>query len=289
MVFQSYALWPHMTIADNVAFGLEVRKIPRPERQQRVLEALRIVHMDTYADRKPNQLSGGQQQRVALARALVIKPSVLLLDEPLSNLDAKLRTELRSEIRRVCKETGITTVYVTHDQKEALSMADRVAIMRAGQVEQIGTPEDLYRHPTSRFTAEFLGETNIIEATITRTEGATIHLETAAGPLIAAAPSGSDIRHPTSDLAPKVLLSIRPESITPTTAKGPNTLPAQPQDTTYLGDLAQHTALLPGNIQIKLATLNPAAIRPTFTQVHIAPEDITLLQCNVCVILGYKT
>ena len=143
MVFQSYALWPHMTVADNVAFGLDVRKVFGSERSARVHEALQAVQMAEYADRKPNQLSGGQQQRVALARAIVVRPSVLLLDEPLSNLDAKLRIELRGEIRRLCKRFGMTTVYVTHDQKEALSMADRIAILRAGQVVQVGSAQHL--------------------------------------------------------------------------------------------------------------------------------------------------
>ena len=148
MVFQNYALWPHMTIRDNVGFGLTVRKTSKSERDDRVNEALKMVHIQDYADRKPNQLSGGQQQRVALARALVIKPSVLLLDEPLSNLDAKLRMEMRTEIRRICKETGITTVYVTHDQKEALSMADGVAVLRSGKIVQMGSPKAI---TTGRF------------------------------------------------------------------------------------------------------------------------------------------
>src|SRR3954471_18108011 len=137
MCFQSYALWPHMTVAENVRFGLNVRKVPRPEQDQRVAEVLRLVRMDTYAPRKPNELSGGQQQRVALARALAVRPDCLLLDEPLSNLDAKLRHEMRSEIRRICKTAGFTTIYVTHDQKEALSVADRIAIMRSGRLAQV--------------------------------------------------------------------------------------------------------------------------------------------------------
>ncbi|MDP1662017.1 MAG: ABC transporter ATP-binding protein, partial [Phycisphaerales bacterium] len=164
MVFQSYALWPHMSVFDNVAFGLSVRKIDKAQTRLRVMEALSMVQMESLAQRKPNALSGGQQQRVALARALVIRPDVLLLDEPLSNLDAKLRTELRSEIRRICKQAGITGVYVTHDQKEALSMADRCAVMRSGRIVQIGTPHELYHRPASRFVAEFLGETNFIDA-----------------------------------------------------------------------------------------------------------------------------
>jgi iron(III) transport system ATP-binding protein len=182
MVFQSYALWPHMTVAQNVAFGLSVRKVPGDEKAKRVREALDQVQMGEYAGRKPTQLSGGQQQRVALARALVVRPDVLLLDEPLSNLDAKLRLELRSEIRRVCKDAGLTTVYVTHDQKEALSMADRVAIMEAGRVRQTGTPRELYRRPKSRFVAEFLGEADFFEAKVASHESGRLVVETTALP-----------------------------------------------------------------------------------------------------------
>src|SRR5580698_9880250 len=147
MMFQSYALWPHMTVAENVAFGLEERKLPRAEIVTKVGEALESVHMGAYATRRPNQLSGGQQQRVALARALVIRPRCLLLDEPLSNLDAKLRLEMRSEIRRICKEFQLTTVYVTHDQKEALSVSDRMAVLESGRILQVGTPREVYCRP----------------------------------------------------------------------------------------------------------------------------------------------
>src|SRR3954470_128683 len=157
MMFQSYALWPHMTVAENVAFGLEERRVARDEIKRRVGEALESVRMGQYAERRPNQLSGGQQQRVALARALVIRPRCLLLDEPLSNLDAKLRLEMRTEIRRVCKEFKLTTVYVTHDQKEALSISDRMAILDGGRVRQVGTPRDVYRRPTCALVANFIG------------------------------------------------------------------------------------------------------------------------------------
>jgi ABC-type Fe3+/spermidine/putrescine transport system ATPase subunit len=163
MCFQSYALWPHMTVRQNVAFGLEVRKVPPAEMGQRVDEVLKLVQMDTYAARKPNQLSGGQQQRVALARALAVKPDCLLLDEPLSNLDAKLRHEMRSEIRRICKTAGFTTIYVTHDQKEALSVADRIAVMNGGRIEQYASPDELYRRPATLFTAEFVGSLNRLD------------------------------------------------------------------------------------------------------------------------------
>ncbi|HRQ72809.1 MAG TPA: ABC transporter ATP-binding protein, partial [Phycisphaerales bacterium] len=214
MVFQSYALWPHMTVEQNVAFGLGVRRVPPPERAARVREALDAVRMGDYAKRRPTQLSGGQQQRVALARALVVRPDVLLLDEPLSNLDAKLRIELRAEIRRVCKQAGLTTVYVTHDQKEALSMADRVAIMDAGRVVQLGAPADLYRRPRSRFVAEFLGETNFLEAEVLGVEGGLARLRTPAGELAAfIADDGPQAANDRPAPASHVTLSIRPEAI----------------------------------------------------------------------------
>lgn len=160
MVFQQYSLFPHMTVRQNVAFGLEMRKVPAAERRTQVVDALDMVHLGEFADRYPHQLSGGQQQRVALARALVTRPRVLLLDEPLSALDAKVRVTLRDEIRRIQSDLGITTVFVTHDQEEALAVSDRIAVMHAGDVEQVGTPEELYRTPTSAFTADFVGQSN---------------------------------------------------------------------------------------------------------------------------------
>ncbi|SFI48648.1 putative spermidine/putrescine transport system ATP-binding protein [Bosea sp. OK403] len=160
LVFQSYALFPHLTIAQNVAFGLEMRRLPRVEIRTRVAAALEMVHLSGREDRKPSQLSGGQQQRVALARALVIKPSILLLDEPLSNLDAKLRDEMRNEIRDIQTRLGITAVFVTHDQVEALAMCDKVAVMEAGRLSQVGTPEDVYERPANPFVASFVGRIN---------------------------------------------------------------------------------------------------------------------------------
>src|SRR5205823_4227957 len=161
MCFQSYALWPHMSVRENIRFGLQVRGLSSAEQNQRVDEALALVQMKEYGHRKPNELSGGQQQRVALARALAVKPACLLLDEPLSNLDAKLRLEMRAEIRRICKSAGVTTVYVTHDQKEALSIADRIAVMRAGSIEQVGTPSDVYHRPASEFVRDFLKQDEV--------------------------------------------------------------------------------------------------------------------------------
>jgi putative spermidine/putrescine transport system ATP-binding protein len=163
MVFQGFALFPHMTAAQNVAYGLEMRKVPRPEIEKRVAEALDLVQLGSFAGRLPRQLSGGQQQRVALARALIINPHVLLLDEPLSALDAKLRHEVRMQIRQLQQSLGLTTVFVTHDQEEAMSLADRLVVMNAGRIEQIGTPSDLYERPASPFVADFIGKTNFFK------------------------------------------------------------------------------------------------------------------------------
>jgi putative spermidine/putrescine transport system ATP-binding protein len=160
MVFQSYALFPHLNVARNVAFGLEMRKVPRSEIAQRVAEAIALVRLSGREQRRPTELSGGQQQRVALARALVIRPSILLFDEPLSNLDAKLRDEMRAEIREIQQRLGITSIFVTHDQVEALTMCDRIAVMNHGRLEQLGTPEDLYERPATAFVASFVGRTN---------------------------------------------------------------------------------------------------------------------------------
>jgi iron(III) transport system ATP-binding protein len=234
MVFQNYALWPHMTVEANVAFGLNVRHVPRSERKQRVTEALRLVRMEDYGARKPNQLSGGQQQRIALARALVIRPQCLLLDEPLSNLDAKLRLEMRTEIRRLCKSFGLTAIYVTHDQKEALSIADRMAVMFDGQVAQVGTPEALYRRPATQRTADFLGESNFLSATVAEAEGEQSLLETAIGPLRVAleqpAPRGACVA------------AIRPEALQlATNGAAVNRLEADVVERIYLGEATQLT------------------------------------------------
>ncbi|MBN8938985.1 MAG: ABC transporter ATP-binding protein [Rhizobiales bacterium] len=163
MVFQSYALFPHRTVAENVAFGLRMRGVPKPEIAERVAAALAQVALTGYEDRKPGQLSGGQQQRVALARAIVIRPPVLLCDEPLGALDRKLRQQMQFELKQLQKELGVTLVFVTHDQEEALAMSDRIAVMNAGRIEQIGTPGDIYERPRTRFVADFIGEINLID------------------------------------------------------------------------------------------------------------------------------
>lgn len=166
MVFQSYAIFPHLNVFENIAYGLNVHKLPKKEINERVNKVLGLVHLEGYGHRAPNQLSGGQQQRVALARALVMEPKVLLMDEPLSNLDAKLREEMRTEIRRIQKELNITSVYVTHDQIEAMTLSDKIVVMNEGIIEQIGTPVEVYRYPTSRFVANFIGRANFVPGRI---------------------------------------------------------------------------------------------------------------------------
>jgi len=168
MVFQNYAIFPHLNVFKNVAFGLQNRKTPRLEVIRQTEDILRVMQISDYASRMPEKLSGGQQQRVALARAIVIKPSVLLMDEPLSNLDAKLRVEMRVAIRNIQKEVGITTVYVTHDQEEAMSISDRIAVMKEGKIQQIGTPQEVYLRPSNVFVASFIGRTNLIDAKISQ-------------------------------------------------------------------------------------------------------------------------
>lgn len=243
MCFQSYALWPHLSVADNVRFGLSLRRLSRAEQQQRVEAALALVRMTGYADRKPAELSGGQQQRVAIARATAVSPACLLLDEPLSNLDTRLRQEMRGELRSICRATGLTTVYVTHDQKEALSIADRIAIMRAGKVVQVGTPAELYAHPTTAFVAEFLGQANLIPGRISERSAAggagkeRVRVETALGELIAF----TDGTLPASTA--RVTLGIRPEQIKVAVdgaEDGENRVPARLVETWFLGDSSEH-------------------------------------------------
>lgn len=181
MVFQNYALFPHMTVDENIAFGLRVRKMPKKEIEIKVNRIRDIVHLGEYGNRKINELSGGQQQRVALARALVIEPDILLLDEPLSNLDAKLREETRFEIKRIQSELGVTTIYVTHDQTEAMAMSDRIMVMENGEVKQFGTPQEIYNRPVNRFVSNFIGESNTIEAKIETVSADDITVQTKYG------------------------------------------------------------------------------------------------------------
>jgi len=208
MVFQSFALWPHLSVAENVGFGLRERNVAKAESDTRVREALDAVRMGKHLERRIDQLSGGEQQRVALARALVVRPRCLLLDEPLSNLDAKLRHSMREEIRRICKEFGLTAVYVTHDQKEALAIADRIAVMKSGRILQVGAPAEIYRAPVSREVAAFIGETNLLEGTVLDESSAGLRIRTALGELLSTGPA-----RPFARQGAKVWVSLRPECL----------------------------------------------------------------------------
>jgi iron(III) transport system ATP-binding protein len=212
MVFQNYALFPHLTVFENVVFGLQVRKRPKDERLQRVERALQQVHLQGYGNRRIDQLSGGQQQRVALARALVIEPNILLLDEPLSNLDAKLREETRLEIKRLQLESGITTIYVTHDQAEAMAMSDRIMVMQGGVVQQVGRPEEIYNRPINRFVASFIGESNLWNGTVERIEGDQVYVRVSPDLVLCGLVSHTA---PNCHLAvgTQTTLSIRPEAV----------------------------------------------------------------------------
>jgi ABC-type Fe3+/spermidine/putrescine transport system ATPase subunit len=241
MVFQNYALWPHMTVLKNIEYGLKLRKISKNELNERVQEVLQITQLVRFADRLPGQLSGGQQQRVALARALAIRPNVLLLDEPLSNLDAKLRHEMRDNICRIHKQTGITTVYVTHDQKEALSMGTKISVMHSGSLIQSASPRELYNHPESPFVAGFIGETNLIAGTYsgvdTKNSRADQHVVQTDLGLIRSARKFGNFKS-----GDKVIVSIRPESIE-LDLKSPryevNTYDVTLNHLTYLGESEQ--------------------------------------------------
>ncbi len=253
MMFQSYALWPHLTVEKNVAFGLEERRVPAAEIRERVGAALASVRMDAYATRRIAQLSGGQQQRVALARALVVRPRCLLLDEPLSNLDARLRLEMRTEIRRVCKEYGLTAIYVTHDQKEALSVSDRMAILDGGSIAQVGSPEEIYRRPHSKVVADFIGETNFLPGRIEAVTAEGVDVETVWGRFQGVCGDAGWKPQPGGH----VVLSIRPEcwkfSSEP---RAVNAVSGRIGDATYLGEVSQYRFALSG-LDLKIFELNP--------------------------------
>lgn len=276
MVFQSYALWPHLTVGQNIAFGLEERRVTKPEIKRRVEEALEMVQLQGYGGRSIDQMSGGQQQRVSLARALVVKPKCLLLDEPLSNLDAQLRVEMRREIRRIVKENGLTAVYVTHDQEEALAMADRMAVLTRGKIGQIGTPEQIYRTPMSAYVAHFIGETNLIDGKALETrEGFTL-TQTSAGALV------GRISDPDWSPAPgePVRLSIRPEAWRLHQDQPDNTIAGFISDRSYLGQRIQYwveTAM--GRQQV--VEMNPHVIHEPGDEkivLHARHDDVVVLR-----------
>jgi iron(III) transport system ATP-binding protein len=268
MVFQNYAIWPHMTVAKNVAFGLEMRKIPPEEIVQRVKGALDLVELEGLEERTPDQLSGGQQQRVALARALVIEPDVLLLDEPLSNLDAKLRVEMRKEIKSLQRKMGITTIYVTHDQKEALAVSDRLAVMNRGKIEQVGNPLEIYGNPKNRFVANFIGLINLFQGTVEHSRKSSITIKTVEGLELIVNPI-QDVKKGT-----QVLLAVRPEKIEIhphgfTTSTG-TTLEGTIEGIEYVGDLSRY------NIKTKYQDINADQYSPSIDTFFNLGDNVTL-------------
>ena len=281
MVFQSYALWPHMSVGQNIAFGLEERKVDKKEIEERVEEALAMVHLEGYTDRGIDQMSGGQQQRVALARALVVKPKCLLLDEPLSNLDAKLRLEMRSEIRRIVKENNLTGVYVTHDQEEALSMADRMAILDEGRIVQTGTPEEIYRNPLSAHVAGFIGETNLVGASvdrIVRDDGRLgVRVSSKAGQFHGHVTRGNWRPQEGSS----VLVSIRPESLYVDHSGVPiNRVIGRVINRMYLGSSVQYKIKGEGDQEWHVTETNPQEMRDVGDQIILTadPADVIILR-----------
>lgn len=246
MVFQSYALLPHYNVFDNVAYGLKIRKLPKEEIKERVMNILELVEMEGMESRMTNQLSGGQQQRVALARALVIEPGVLLFDEPLSNLDAKLRVTMRTEIRKIQQKVGITAIYVTHDQSEAMSISDKIIIMSKGKVEQIGSPREIYYHPTSKFVADFIGEANFLNAEVASVDG-----ETAMIDVIGEKIEVNNFAH--ARAGDKATLVIRPEGAT---LAEQGLLEVTVTLSTFMGAY-QYYQVMVGDMEIQITDYNP--------------------------------
>jgi spermidine/putrescine transport system ATP-binding protein len=268
MVFQQYALFPHLDVTENIAFGLRRRRVERSEIGRRVGEALELVRLEGYGQRKPTQLSGGQQQRVALARALVNRPTVLLLDEPLGALDLKLRRQLQIELKRIQSEVGITFVYVTHDQEEALTMSDRIAVMHAGRIEQLGTPEELYERPATRFVADFIGSTNLLRGVIEA--GSSIRLS-------------SDETAPVAHdgLAPgtEVEISIRPESILLVAPDAPGAIRGQVEQAAYLGTNVSYQVRTAGGLVLSVLASKTGPRLPVGSEVAVTwpPSEALVL------------
>ena len=235
IVFQTYALFPHMTVRENVEFGLEMRKCPPAERRERALQTLALVHLDKHVDRYPRELSGGQRQRVALARALVIKPPVLLLDEPLSNLDAKLREEMQFELREIQRKVGTTTIMVTHDQAEAMSISDRVVVMEAGRITQVDTPLAVYEHPRNAFISPFVGKANLLHASVV--SGSDGEIRATVGSVQVALPPGTSAGN-------SVVLALRPEKMT-CTADGTGRCEGRVTERFFLGNQWMYTVDTP--------------------------------------------
>ena len=283
MIFQSYALWPHMTVAQNVAYGLRFNGVPGPERGRRVKEMLKVVQLDGYEGRYPGELSGGQQQRVAVARALVVEPEILLLDEPLSNLDANLREEMRFEIRRLHEAFGITTLYVTHDQAEAMVISDRVAVLDKGRVVQVGTAEELFERPHTRFVAQFIGKTNLIDGVATTPDTVTrgaLRLRVAGAALTPGASVTVSIRPHRIQLTPGV--APAPDAGSDGSTRDENRLGGTIQRASYLGDIVDYEVQLAGS-DVLLRVAGPASLR-------LRPGEVVSLRvpAEACVPLGVR-
>lgn len=249
MVFQNYALFPHLNVFNNIAYGLKLKKIPHETIKRKVLEVLKLVQMDDFADRVPAQMSGGQQQRVALVRALVMEPSVLLFDEPLSNLDAKLRVHMRDEIRKLQKEVGITTVYVTHDQSEAMAVSDKVVILKDGIIQQIDSPQNVYQHPSNEFVANFIGKANILDATIVESQGKKTVIDIYGVKFTVS-------RKTSYDPGTKVRVVVRPESV----LVGDKGFTASVLKSVYMGT-AQDYKIKFQDFEIEISDNNPTSKR----------------------------
>ena len=276
-VFQNYALFPHLTIYENIAFGLRMKKIPPAQIRERVDRVVKMTSLEDFTTRKPAQLSGGQRQRVALARAIVCEPKVLLLDEPLSALDAKLRTQMRVELKQLQKKLGITFIFVTHDQEEALTMSDRVAVLNAGRVEQIGTVNEIYYKPATRFVASFIGESNIVEAEILRSEGEFLHCRLEGGLEL-------DVRSPKPPAHSQILLSLRPEKIRLTRENpgGRNSFPGTIEMEIFKGAVDDLTISVQGGLQLGAVLTNDGQAESDLHEgervfARIQPEDIHIV------------
>jgi iron(III) transport system ATP-binding protein len=271
MVFQSYALWPHMTVYDNLAFGLKLKKVPASAQRQRITQALDLVGLAGMAERYPFQLSGGQQQRVALARAVVAEPRVLLLDEPLSNLDAKVREQARFWLRDFQKRLGITAVYVTHDQAEALAISDMVAVMSAGEVLQFAPPKEIYEKPASRFVAEFIGQTSFFDGSVLDASEGLVSVRLPSGPVLKAR-SSADVRAGAS-----VFIAVRAERVELVSGSSPpsdNTLSARVQSRVYVGSTYEYLLETPDG---PLRAESPREMPSPDLQVHLPPESLVVL------------
>jgi ABC-type Fe3+/spermidine/putrescine transport system ATPase subunit len=255
MVFQNYAIFPNLTVAGNVAYGLKARKVASDEIAKRVDDALALVRLQGYGERWPHQLSGGQLQRVAIARALVIRPEVLLLDEPLSNLDAKLRVDMRSEIRELQQRLGITAVYVTHDQEEALAVSQRIAVMQAGRIEQLGGPQEIYRHPVSLFAAQFMGTTNVLPGIVAVHDGTRTRVRVGATELTVAGATAREGEAVTVCLRPEALRIL---AASQSCAAGEARLEVTVVKSEFIGALIRIEAELAGGAIIKVAVLDAA-------------------------------